>query len=134
MPFSRRPTSHGPIKRQTLTSWPWNDLDLVYNLDLINSLSIAKLKLQSSGRISLFHCVTLTQSPYYWQDLDLIWSRCTTVPKMKFLVPMLQILQPELIDRHTDPQTLWKNRHTHPQILWKITYPHTREVIKWNSP
>ena len=28
MPFSRRPTSRLPIESQTLTIWPWNDLDL----------------------------------------------------------------------------------------------------------
>ena len=43
MPFSRRPTSYLPIESQTLTIRPCNDfdlddLDLMYNLDLINRL------------------------------------------------------------------------------------------------
>ena len=34
MPFSRGPTSHLPIESKTLTIWPSDDLDLVYDFDL----------------------------------------------------------------------------------------------------
>ena len=34
MPFSRRPAFRFPIESETLTILPWNDHDLVYDLEL----------------------------------------------------------------------------------------------------
>ena len=34
IPFSRRPTPHLSMESQTLTIWPWYDLDLIYDLDI----------------------------------------------------------------------------------------------------
>ena len=42
MPFSRRPTSRLLIESQTLTIWPWNDLDLGVTLTSFMTLTSEK--------------------------------------------------------------------------------------------
>ena len=60
MPFSRRPTSRLPIESQTLTIWPWNNLDTGVTMTLFMTLTSNKLNWCPGSQISIFHEMTLT--------------------------------------------------------------------------
>ena len=106
---SRRPTFHSLIECQiqfnlvmTLTlRWPWPTL--------WHWPQTCKTKLNwcAFSQISIFQCMTLTliQWPLYW-------SRCTNIPKMKFLCHCFKSYSP---NRQTDTETL--------------SLSHTRQVI-----
>ena len=112
MPFSRRPTSRSLIESQTLTIWPWYDLDLRQVKLSLTDVQVAKLPLSMRW-------------PWPWPiDLDTqTWPRygqdVTSYQKWSFYVNLFKSYSP---NRHTDTTET-------------LPLPHTREVKmkKWTS-
>ena len=117
MSFSWRPTSRLPIESQTLTIWPWNDLDLGMTLtsNKSNQIKLMSWKLASSVRgPGPWPNDPHTQTwPRYGQDLS-------PYQKSSFYVNSFKT---NSLNRQTD-------RHTDTQTDTTKTLPllHTREV------
>ena len=85
------------IENHTLKIWFWNDLGLWMTLILVIIIislgGHSKRIWYSTVRTINFTDVILTliQLPWY-SNLIEIWSRCTTIPKMKFLCQAIQKL------------------------------------------
>ena len=55
MPFSRRSTSHFLIESQTLTIWPWNDLDLGMTLTSDKSNQVKLILKLDLDMVKMYH-------------------------------------------------------------------------------
>ena len=98
MPLSRRPTSHLPTESQTLTIWPWDDLDLRQVKPSYTDVQVAKLAFFI--RWPWPNDLDTQMWPRYGQDV-------TSYQKWSFYVNSFKVVA--RTDRHTDTQTRQKH-------------------------
>ena len=121
MPFSQRPTSCLLIESQTLTIWPWNDLDLGVTLTSFVTLTPEK-SIQAKTDVRVAKLAFSMRWPWPWpNDLDTwTWPRyCQDVPqhqKWSLYVNWFKSYSP---NRQTHTHT---HTHTHYENITSTAY------------
>ena len=119
MPFSQRPTSCLPIESQNTYNltlewlWPWDDHDIIYDLDLRTSQT--KLNWGPGSKITIFHGMTLNLTQWPWYSN---WPRygqdVTSYQKWSFYVNFFKSYS---LNRHTNTDR--QNKQTDKQTWQK---------------